>query len=142
MKVYEKVTKDLDSFLKFIDKLDIGFDCDLCKKYGLYSSCNDNYNCNYNLKQILKMDYVEIKEEDKQFDLLMSKIKDFKEIICCPSVYTNTNYIRNILNKNLNFSDNQKSILYDELMNIKHSIDHVNTLGDVIEKLLKINKNS
>ena len=63
MKVYEKITKDLDSFLKFIDKLDIGSDCDLCKKYGLYSSCGNN--CNYNLKQILQMDYVESKEEDK-----------------------------------------------------------------------------
>ena len=131
MKVYEKITKDLDTFLKFVDKLDIGSDCDLCKKYGLDFNCDNK--CNYNLKKILKMDYVESKKEDKQFDLLISRVKNLKDIICCLDVYTNINYIRNILNKNLDFSDNQKEVLSDELEVIKRYIDHINTLGEILK---------
>lgn len=145
MKVYDVVNKDMDSMIKFLKEMDVGFNCDVCKKYGL--KCETE--CTDNAIKYLQMDVIEdnTPENELSQDNFNKFMKDYvrklSNRIVNMDVYTEVNYIRNYLNdlkeEGTKLNNNQKKLLGEELIRIGGQIDHLETLRNTINEYKEVN---
>lgn len=145
MKVYDVINKDMDSMIKFLKEMDVGFSCDVCKKYGL--KCE--MECTDNAIRYLQMDVIEdnTPENELSQDNFNKFMKDYvrklSNRIVNMDVYTEVNYIRNYLNNlkegGTKLNNNQKKLLGEELIRIGNYIDHLETLRNTINEYKNVN---
>lgn len=145
MKVYDVINKDMDSMIKFLKEMDVGFNCDICKKYGF--KCE--MNCTDNVIKYLQMEVIEDNTSENELSQ-----DDFNKFMECYvrrlsnkigniDVYTEVNYIRNHLRglkeEGIKLNNNQKKLLGEELIRIGVQIDHLETLRDTINEYKEVN---
>ena len=136
MKNYEYIIKDLDSLIEFVKANDIQISCDECNKYGLECS-----HCTENAIKYLTMDRVEENVpknglSTNEFNDYLGKIRTLRSDVC--STYTQVNYVRNYMkdleDDDIVFTNNQKDLLSMEFKRIDSAINHLESLKGTIEK--------
>ena len=136
MKNYEYIIKDLDSLIEFVKANEIRISCDECNKYGL--ECSD---CTKNTIKYLTMDRVEgvVPKNGlstNKFNDYLDKIRTLRSDVC--DTYTQVNYVRNYMkdleDNDIVFTNNQKDLLSMEFKRIDSAINNLESLKGTIEK--------
>lgn len=144
MKVYDVVNKDMDSMIKFLKEMDVGFNCDVCKKYGLKCEmdCTDN-TIKYLQMEVIEDNTPENELSQDDFNKFMEcYVRRLSNKIVNTDVYTEVNYIRNYLRglkeEGIKLNNNQKKLLGEELIRMGSQIDHLETLRNTINEYKEV----
>lgn len=133
MNNFENITKDLNTFTKFIKNTDINMDCSICEDNGLYcNSCNDNFIQFLKLKPIIRTDdSIDTKDWNKYNDRLHTTLSTLWE------PYLDINYLINHLKgwkeENLELNENQKQIILDLEKSYHDKLEQIKRLQEVFD---------
>lgn len=138
MNNFKNITKDLNTFTKFMKNIDINMDCSICEDNGLYCSgnCYDNFIQFLKLKPIIKTDnFIDIKDWNKYNNTLHTTLSALWE------PYLDINYLINCLKgwdeKNLELNDNQKQIILDLEESYHDKLEQIKRLQEVFDMVKK-----
>lgn len=134
MNNFENITKDLNTFTKFIKNLDINMDCSICEDNGLY--CNDN--CYDNLIQFLKLKPI-IKTDNaidpKDWNRYNNRLNNVLFTLGEPYLDINSliNELRSWREENLELNENQKRIILDLEKSYHNKLEQIKRLQEVFD---------
>lgn len=133
MNNFENITKDLNTFTKFIKNIDINMDCSICEDNGLYcNSCNDNFIQFLKLKPIIRtdnsIDTKDWREYNNRLNIVLSTLGE---------PYLDINYLINKLRswreENLELNGNQKQIILDLEKSYHNKLKQIKRLQEVFD---------
>lgn len=134
MNNFKNITRDLNTFSKFIKNLDINMDCSICEDNGLYccGNCHDNLIQFLKLKPIIKTDNsIDTKDWNKYNDRLNIVLSTLGE------PYLDINYLINRLRgwreENLELNENQKLIILDLEKSYHDKLKQIRRLQEVFD---------